>query len=156
MVVKLPVYHKGHLTDDEAHYALTNQHTYEKVVNGKYEVRFFDYHWGLDPEHPRGHIVFVSCDDGNVNVEVDIPESAIEEYERLKNPIIRMDTYGYGKKIKILNFTFMDGKYARRYDRVVDPITQSFNDCVDIVLEADQQYYDKLEEDGILEGKSIL
>ena len=131
MVVKLPVYHKGHLTDDEAHYALTNHNTYEKVLNGKYEVRFFDYHWGLDPEHPRGHIMCISCDAGNVNAEVEIPESAVDEYSKLKHPIIRMDTYGYGNKIKILNFTFMDGKYARRYDRVVDTKAPQIEETID-------------------------
>ena len=141
MVVKLPVYHKGHLTDDEAHYALTNHNTRDKVLNGKYEVRFFDYHWGLDPEHPRGHILHILHDNENVNVEVEIPENAVEEYEKLENPIIRMDTYGYGKKIKILNFTFINGKYARRYDRVVDPKTERFMETAAIVLNADAQYY---------------
>ena len=84
-------------------------------------------------------------DNENVNVEVEVPENAIEEYERLDNPIIRMDTYGFGKKIKILNFTFIDGKYARRYDRVVDPKTERIMETIDMVLEEDQQYYNELQ-----------
>ena len=120
----LPVYHKGHLTDEEAHYALTNRKTLAMMENYDVPVRFLDYHWGLDEGQPRGWISGIKFTREGIYAHVEIPNSYEEMFKEIKDPVIRMDTYGYGKSIKILHFTLMEGKKGRFYDRVIDPYSE--------------------------------